>query len=547
MRLCHGLLGETIDVDEKSLQYQKPFDVIRQRAKEKWEIDVEDLIILSGSGCVVGVASSAADLGSQDIFIFLRSALDVTPGSSIDTSSSSALAVFSLEAEEEELEAEEEANAVVAESFQCYGAWADVPAFETFRCNIVEARRRLAEIRPVVSFASKLESRLQLQGSAVQAVLDNVTSHRETCSRSMALLLQKYEKVQERLDANLSKVEESMDALLGVPLHLAVRTAGRECLADAVPRERIVRFTSSLQEERGRLAQQMEKLKQQDAQVQSLCDQAAVKIQQLLENRDLLSFVADIQRDHARAVNEMLPALEVRLPLERTESDSESFLEEEKRTVVVMENLIRTCGQVRGEYDNLRAYWDKRLATFLQRLREVSYTQSKVRNVQRQAALLEEEINSQQKQSKQLDHIHKMPRAYQKAVHEIGRRREFRVKYLAECEQARTTLARMMEEENRERRAFVQRYGCHLPADLVRGLGSLVPAIRLDAPEFDSNLPDLGPTEEVHAEPADAAGKQPSGIPADQPADLSENQLAGQPTQTESVGSGPSANDQHVE
>mmetsp|Transcript_143130 Transcript_143130/g.363278 ORF Transcript_143130/g.363278 Transcript_143130/m.363278 type:complete len:978 (-) Transcript_143130:1442-4375(-) len=396
------------------------------------------------------------------------------------------------EEDEEETVAEEDAAAAEALHLASLAAEND-PAFGTFRCNIAEARRRLAEVRPVIDLATRLEARLEVQQLAVQAVLDNLTSHRTTCNRSMSLFMQKYQRVQERLDQNLGKVEASMTALLAVPLHPALRTPGRETLADALPRERILRFTAGLQAERARLTQRLENLNKQDSRAQSLCDQAAIKVHQLLQDDAVKLCIAGIRRQHAQVVEEVLPALALRVA---HGADSSFVLEEEKRTAGVMESLAKSCREMRDKMDDLRSCWERQLGNFLQRLREVSYIQSKVRGVERQAALLEEEINVQHNHSQQLNHLQKMPRAYQKALGEVSRRREFRARYVAQCEQSRSTLARMMEDENTRRRGFAHRYGYHLPADLVRALGagegSMVPPIVVEVPEFDTQLPDLG-------------------------------------------------------
>lgn len=504
MRICHGLLGEVVEIEDRELQWQKPIDIIRHHVRDRWQVDVDDLIILVGSGGVLGPTSGTEELGSaRDVFIFLRSALDPQASSGDDATKAALYGAFAAEGVEDEAEGEEEATVALADALRMVAPLADDPVFETFRCNIAEARRRLAEVRPAMTLATRLEARLEVQRLAVQAVLDNLTSHRATCSRSLSLFLQKYERVQERLDQNLSKVEASMEALHAVPLHPAVKSAGRECLADAVPRDRILRFTTNLQAERGRLAQQLDRLRQQDSLVQNFCDQAATKVHQLLQDTAVDSCTEVIRQHHVRAMNELLPALNVRVPLGGTESAL--VLEEERRCAGVMEGLAQLCREMLGQLDDLRDCWQRRIASFLQRLREVSYTQSKVRGVERQAALLEEEINVQHKSSQQLDHLQKMPKAYQKALSEVGRRRAFRARYTAQSDQARSKLARMMEDENNERRGFVHRYGCHLPTDLVRGLGALVPPVSVEVPEFDAQLPDLGPPASSSQEEANAS------------------------------------------
>ena len=271
----------------------------------------------------------------------------------------------------------------------------------------------------------------------------------------MTLFAHKYERVQEKFEQNLGKVEASMAALREVALHPALRSEGRESLADVVPCDRILRFTGSLQAERERLSQRLGKLRQLDASAQTLCDQAAEKFRRLLQDDAVLKAAGDIRGEMARVEGELLPALRAIVPSEG--ASPAAVLEEEKRSAGVLEGLVRVCAGIRDMLSELQACWSRQHGRFLQRLREVAYIQSKVRGVERQAALLEEEINVQHNYSQQLNHLQKMPKAYQRALTEVARRRQFRARYLAQAEQARSSLARMMEEENSRRRAFTSR------------------------------------------------------------------------------------------
>merc|ERR1740121_229143 len=131
-------------------------------------------------------------------------------------------------------------------------------------------------------------------------------------------------------------------ACLGtVTLHPALRAAGRETLADTLPRERILQFTRNLQAERARLAQRLEKLKKQDAHAQTLCDQVVGKVQDFLKDGTVEACASAVKGRHTQAVHELLPALEVRVPSEGAEP---SFvLEEEKRSAGVLASLTRIC------------------------------------------------------------------------------------------------------------------------------------------------------------------------------------------------------------
>lgn len=477
MRVCHALAGYRLEVDEQELQWRKPADVVRQRAKAAWELNEEDQILLVSGGGELGDVADEQTPG-RDAFVFVRSVLDpqgefTATGLVLDAPRAS-----------DERHPEDELLRLRA-------ACQD-PAFEVFHSNVAEARQRLLESSPVAAVASRTEDRLEVQRLAMQSVLDNLSSHRATCGRSMSLLLQKHEKVQEKLDANLKTVEDSMAALRVVELHPALKAEGREVLGDTVPHERINQFSANLLAERSRLGKRVERLRKLDGSTQALCDQVVEKMRQLQQDDGPRRLARAIQEGHEKAESEALPELHGLVPQEG--APPASVLEGERRSAGALENLRRLCASVQELFSELESGWRDRQANFVQSLREVSYVQSKVRDVERQAALLEEEVNAQRGYSLQLAHLRKMPKAYEKMLHEIARRRQFRAWYLVQSEHMKSTLARMVEEENSRRRAFMTQHGCHLPADLLQGLGSgaLAPPVVVEVPESsDAALPDI--------------------------------------------------------
>jgi len=474
MRVCHGLAGEAVDVEDA--EYRKPLDLVRQLARDRWHLS-EDLIVLTSGGGTLSDHSRSEDVRG-DVFFFLQKCLesevDVVPAR-LDPADPT-LAAFG---------GGEELDEVVGQ--RCV----DVidPAFEAFRGNIAEARARIAESRPVASLALRCEERVHVQRLAARAVLDNLTSHRSACSRSMSLLAQKSSRVQTKLSDSLDKVEVSMKALESVGLHAALQTQGRTTLADVMPRERIRRFTEALEAERAQLIQRLEKLQRQDSQLQALCDQVAERVEQLILEDSVGVEAKAILEEQGRAQRELLPELRALVP--SAGAAPSTVLEDEKRSALVLDSVKTACANVRSSLDQLQSCWDRQHQTFVQRLREVAYVQSKVRYVERQAALLEEEVNAQSNNSQQLNRLQKMPRAYNSTLREVALRRQFRARYLAQCEKALTTLSRMVEVENSRRRAFLQRYSCYLPTDFVQGLGTLAPLATLEVPDFDSQLPEI--------------------------------------------------------
>ncbi|CAE8649586.1 unnamed protein product, partial [Polarella glacialis] len=211
-----------------------------------------------------------------------------------------------------------------------------------------------------------------------------------------------------------------------VLLHPALSTPGRQSLADVVPRDRILRFTAGLEDERARLSQRLEKLQRQDTQLRLICDQVSEKVRQLLEEDSVGVEARAIQQKQVHVQHDLLPELRALVP--SAGAAPSSVLEDEKQSALMLESLANVCAEVRSSVSQLQGCWDCQHQSFVQRLREVSCVQSKVRYLERQAALLEEEVNAQSGYSQQLSRLQKMPKAYERALKEVARRRHFRVR-----------------------------------------------------------------------------------------------------------------------
>merc|ERR1711908_52144 len=127
-------------------------------------------------------------------------------------------------------------------------------------------------------------------------------------------------------------------------LHPALQADGRETLADTVPRERIVTFTSKMQAERARLAERLEKLQKRHAHVQGLADQVNEKLRQFRDEDGVCAVARSIAREHARAETELLPSLCACVPPEG--ADAHAVIDEEKRAESVLEGLKQVCSSI---------------------------------------------------------------------------------------------------------------------------------------------------------------------------------------------------------
>lgn len=485
MRICHGLAGEFVDVEDQELECKKPLDVITQHVWSRWQVAADDIIILLTGGLELRRSCGSEELGEgSDVFIFLRSALDpqehipVTPLKGDD----------GLILESSHLEEELRLRASLD------------PALKAFHTDLSEAGNLLAGSRSAASIAVQAEAFVKVQRLSAQVVLDNLTSHREVCTRSMALFQQKYEKLEEQFDLHLGNVEAWMAALGDIALHPAVCDAGCQTLADLVPQDRISSAHIRLQEERAQFTQRVSKLLQQERAVKGPFDNVTANVKAFIAEGVLVMKARAIRQEHARADSDLLTALCAVMPQE--DAPASSILEYEKRSSKALEDISKACNGVRELQEELQACWRQQHTGFLLRLREVAFVQSSMHDVESQAALLEEEINNLSDRLQKLGRLRKMPRAYQQMLQDIARRRQFRALYTAKVQDAREVLTKMMEEENEQRRAFLRNHGCFLPASLVQGLGSYAPPVTMSLPDFDKLLPCIDfaslQEEEVH-------------------------------------------------
>jgi hypothetical protein len=157
-----------------------------------------------------------------------------------------------------------------------------------------------------------------------------------------------------------------------------------------------------------------------------------------------------------------------------------------------------------------RAHSSETANPFSALLAEVGRTMAAVRKSEMAGVLLEEAFARSRKSLGQLEHLEKMPLAYEKTLTEIVRRRIFKNKYLARVEAVRAELATARTEENERRKKFFNKYAVHLPTSLVPGLGDVVASVGVELTgDFDCELPlVLGNSSQMSSsslEPANAA------------------------------------------
>lgn len=461
MKVCHAITGEVLEVPRDP--WSSAADCLRDRVNAAFS-DANP-ILLTDAGTKVEESLENVEL----VFFFPRDAYDKPPPV---------------------LEVSSSKDAAPAEPWDAdlgAGRESDVWA------SVLEAQQLLRRSTRLVATSAEMRRRLEMQKKACLSVRSNLTNRKSVFARNMELLQEKFHRDHERHQELLKAIESSLVQLGEIRLHAELQAPQRQTLADCIPCERIEEFVKRMREDHVRLENKIESLTTNSSEICKVTDQ---------EDENLHSFEDD--RTVEQAIDEQASALDKARPLwDRVlecvnATEAQDVLAAEKVSARVVADLEPVLLEHQEQHQRCLQLWNARCGHFLQRLRDVSYVQTRLRSVELQGVLFSESLRTLGSQLAQASHIAKMPVAYQKALHELARRRQFKQRYLAYAQHAKDVLKRMKDEEDECRRHFMRRHGCHLPTDFLPGLDTLPPAPVLEVASFDEGLPEVDiPPEEA--------------------------------------------------
>jgi len=155
-------------------------------------------------------------------------------------------------------------------------------------------------------------------------------------------------------------------------------------------------------------------------------------------------------------------------------------------------NFVTQTSEIREKLDPWKKQADLLTRESLISLAQIGANLDAVRKSELGGVLLEEALGRSKRSLAQISHIGKMQTAYEKSLVEISRRKRFKLRYAAQMEALRAECEAMRAEEDERRRKFSNKYGCHLPINLIPGLtDSVAPVLTVLQGDFDSCLPEI--------------------------------------------------------
>ncbi|OQR80687.1 hypothetical protein ACHHYP_17301 [Achlya hypogyna] len=366
-------------------------------------------------------------------------------------------------------------------------------------------------------------SHQRAQAMAIQAAMSNLDTFHIAMTQHFTPFWKDFQATSVHHEELLNNLEAHIGRLETIPLHPALQQPPhRTTLYDCIPLERVREWRTQCAQSHSHLQAKMEALA---ASYHALTDSirsglAAGAVQlpppELVRQRDALhakltasdgssvsAMVATLQANYevvVQRVAETLPAnvasdtasmstsymfasatvLEAFRGLDEMQRDQAALLPQV--TAIVDDELKALMASIAESKDSM-------FTTVHAQLRWISRVQSEIRDFEQTLNLLKDALLVQKRQFAELDHVAKLPEAYEACLKEIQRRRTYGRVFTWKIQEMGEKLAQMREDEALLREAFVKDFGQHLPRDFVPGLVEKPSHCDIRMRPFDVALP----------------------------------------------------------
>ncbi|KAF1794542.1 Autophagy-related protein 11 [Phytophthora cactorum] len=143
-------------------------------------------------------------------------------------------------------------------------------------------------------------------------------------------------------------------------------------------------------------------------------------------------------------------------------------------------------------------------------LRQISISQSKIRDFESSLAVFREALAAQKKHFYELEHLDKLPESYAACLKEISRRLKYGRMFSDRIQSMAEELAQLREDEVQHREEFLRSFGQHLPRDFVSGLAEKPSHCEFRMRPFDQSLPLIEDEGEQEFDPYEDKERPPS-------------------------------------
>ncbi|RLN64263.1 hypothetical protein BBJ29_004494 [Phytophthora kernoviae] len=409
-----------------------------------------------------------------------------------------------------------------------------------FQLQVSQSEALESGTRANISASERGTHELQVQERAIAAAVANLDLFKTSMMKHFAPFWSDFQATNEKHDRLLSQFDSYLDTLATVELHPALATDERKTLYDCIPVEKEREWAAQCEQSHTHVHAQVMKLQQVH---DDICQEVT----------DMMTSHAEASREYVEAsaeLEQMKCLGSKQLNITSTLRDNLHYVLssiEETSTIAsgsnpmqASTNALDVCRRIDELYQgqqnmvpdaqklvedivaHVKNIAMKKAALFARvhsTLRQISISQSKIRDFENSLAVFREALAAQKKHFYELEHLDKLPESYAACLKEISRRLTYGRMFSDRIQSMAEELAQLREDEVQHREEFLRSYGQHLPRDFVTGLAEKPSHCEFRMRPFDQNLPLIEDEDDKDFDSFEEKSRSPS----DEFADSEEN------------------------
>ncbi|KAE8911871.1 hypothetical protein PF003_g4550 [Phytophthora fragariae] len=351
---------------------------------------------------------------------------------------------------------------------------------------------------------------LQVQERAIAAAVANLDLFKTSMMKHFAPFWADFQATSDKHERLLSQFDSYLEALSTVELHPALASEERKTLYDCIPVEKEREWAAQCEQSHTHVRSQVLKLQQVH---DDICKEVTDMMNAHTEAcREYEEASAELEQMKALGSKQMSITSTLRGNLQYVLSSIEetSTIASGSNPMQASTNALDVCRRIDALYqgqqnmvpeaqklvEDIIAHVNliaaKKATTFARvhsTLRQISISQSKIRDFENSLAVFREALAAQKKHFHELEHLDKLPESYAECLKEISRRLKYGRMFSDRIQSMAEELAQLREDEVQHREEFLRSYGQHLPRDFVTGLAEKPSHCEFRMRPFDQSLP----------------------------------------------------------
>ncbi|OWZ23787.1 hypothetical protein PHMEG_0001284 [Phytophthora megakarya] len=365
-----------------------------------------------------------------------------------------------------------------------------------------------------ISTSERGAQALQVQERAIAAAVANLDLFRTSMMKHFAPFWADFQVTNDKHERLLSQFESYLEALATVELHPALATSERKTLYDCIPVDKEREWATQCEQSHTHVRTQVLKLQQvHDEICKEVTDMMAAHADACRQYDEASAELEQMKVLGRKQVN-ITSSLRDNLQYVLSSIEETSTIASGSNPMQASTNALDVCRRIDELYqgqqnmvpdaqklvDDIVAHVNKigaKKTTVFERvhstLRQISISQSKIRDFENSLAVFREALAAQKKHFYELEHLDKLPdcgvESYAACLKEISRRLKYGRMFSDRIQSMAEELAQLREDEVQHREEFLRSFGQHLPRDFVSGLAEKPSHCEFRMRPFDQSLP----------------------------------------------------------